>query len=256
MNLFETKPSINIDPGEFKRLLGLPPEYTMAGRVSELAEWAGEWYAANGNPWVYAHQVEELDLDNIEIRIEGESLHSPFLRKRLTQARAHGGIMVAVGAGPEAEMEAARHWREGRPDEYFYLESYGSAVVEHLVMTTGARLCEWADGLGMAVLPHYSPGYQGWDLQDQQTIFRLLQQDDSGNISDRLEILPSGMLRPKKSMLAVFGLTRHTDLTRRLTNLIPCNNCAHASCDYRRAPYQMPERRFKVNTTRPSTESR
>lgn len=51
-------------------------------------------------------------------------------------------------------------------------------------------------------------------------------------------------------MLAIFGLTRHTDLTRRLTNLIPRNNCSHPNCTYRKAPYQMPEHRFKIDSAR------
>jgi hypothetical protein len=46
------------------------------------------------------------------------------------------------------------------------------------------------------------------------------------------------MLRPKKSLLAVFGLTRHTERVARLTNLIPCENCSYLPCQYRRAPYR------------------
>lgn len=65
-------------------------------------------------------------------------------------------------------------------------------------MQAGAKICEWADGQGMAVLPHYSPGYQGWDLRDQQAIYQLLlQQNGSESLSAQLEILKSGILRPK-----------------------------------------------------------
>ena len=44
---------------------------------------------------------------------------------------------------------------------------FGSAVVEHLTTMTGARLCAWAEGHEMAVLPHYSPGYPEWDIAQQ-----------------------------------------------------------------------------------------
>src|SRR5262249_5321389 len=47
----------------------------------------------------------------------------------------------------------------------------------------------------------------------------------------------SGMLSPKKSLIAVFGLTRHTDQIRRLTELIPCESCSYLSCEYRRMAY-------------------
>jgi hypothetical protein len=46
------------------------------------------------------------------------------------------------------------------------------------------------------------------------------------------------MLRPKKSLLAVFGVTRHVDRVRPLTELSPCENCSFAPCEFRRAPYR------------------
>jgi hypothetical protein len=46
------------------------------------------------------------------------------------------------------------------------------------------------------------------------------------------------MLRPKKSQLAVFGLTRHRERLQRLTSLVPCESCSFGPCQYRRAPYK------------------
>jgi hypothetical protein len=46
------------------------------------------------------------------------------------------------------------------------------------------------------------------------------------------------MLRPKKSLLAVFGVTRYISRVRPLTDLRPCENCSFAACQYRRAPYR------------------
>ena len=56
----------------------------------------------------------------------------------------------------------------------------------------------------MAVLPHYSPGYPEWDIAEQP---RLLAADQPPRraLPVPLEVLDSGMLRPKKSLLAVFG---------------------------------------------------
>ena len=42
------------------------------------------------------------------------------------------------------------------------------------------------------------------------------------------------------SLLAVFGLTHHTERVRPLTELIPCENCSLPGCRYRRAPYRRP----------------
>ncbi len=106
--------------------------------------------------------------------IDGAPFASARLRETLEQAGAHSVILVAVGAGPEAEEEAQRRWADEKPDEYFFLEMYASAVVEHLTTTTGARLCDWAEQHGMAVLPHYSPGYPEWDVAEQPRLLALM----------------------------------------------------------------------------------
>ena len=147
-------------------------------------------------------------------------------------------ILVAVGAGPEAEEEARKRWEEEKPDEYFFLEMFSSAVVEHLTTITGAQLCDWAEQREMAVLPHYSPGYPEWDIAEQPRLLALMKRTREQALPSSVEVLDSGMLRPKKSLLAVFGLTRHTDRLRRLTELVPCENCSFAPCQYRRAPYR------------------
>jgi hypothetical protein len=46
------------------------------------------------------------------------------------------------------------------------------------------------------------------------------------------------MLRPEKSLLAVFGLTRDLEKARRFTRLIPCESCSLPGCRYRRAAFK------------------
>ena len=146
-------------------------------------------------------------------------------------------LLVAASAGPEVECEAQKLWQAEKPDEYFFLETWGSAVVEHLIAVAGARLCAWAEGEHMAVLPHYSPGYSEWDIAEQPRLLQLVGMTRGKAQPGRMEVLDSGALRPKKSQLAVFGLTRHTERVRRLADLVPCEECSLSPCRYRRAPH-------------------
>ena len=235
MEMTDTSPAVNVPPAEYQRLLGYPRGREPEGRAAELAEWASEWYAKNGRPWVYAREAESMEMSGDSTRIAGTPFTGARLRGTLERAGAHSAILAAVGAGPEIEREAQKLWQEEKPDEYFFLEVFGSAVVEHLITMTGARLCAWAEEQGMAVLPHDSPGYPEWDIREQAPLLDLMRQNSP--LLSRVEVLGSGALRPKKSLLAVFGLTRHTDRLRRLTELVPCQNCSMPSCQYRRAPY-------------------
>ena len=236
IDIHEMIPRVDVDNAEYVRLLGYPQDTILADRARELADEARAWYAAHGRPWVYAREATSLHVEGNGVIIEGVPFSSTRLRSTLAGADAHGAVLVAVSAGVELETEAQARWGAEKPDEYFFLEVYGSAVVEHLITMTGARLCAWADGQGAAVLPHYSPGYPDWNIDEQPRLLELVRR--ASHVDVPIEVLESGMLRPKKSLLAVFGVTRHLDRVRRLTDLSPCENCSFAPCQYRRAPYR------------------
>jgi hypothetical protein len=238
LELASTHPELNVLPEEYVRLLGYPRGWVLEGRALELADWARDWYAKNGRPWFYARQADSFEIKGDSIQIDGMHFASKRMQGTLQHAEAHSVILVAVGAGPEAEEESRRRWEDEKPDEYFFLEVFASAVVEHLATATGAHLCDWAEQHGMAVLPHYSPGYPEWDVADQSRLLELMKQTRKEVFPSPVEVFDTGMLRPKKTLLAVFGLTRHTDRLRKLADLVPCENCSFGPCQYRRAPYR------------------
>jgi hypothetical protein len=238
MEIVETSPALDVDPAEYTRLLGYPPGHVLEGRAAELAGWAQAWYREHGRPWTYARLADRVRVLDGGVEIDGAAFAGPRLRASLARAAAGGAFVVAISAGVDAEQEAQRLWTAERPDEYFFLEMYASAVVEHLTTVTGATLCARADQEGAAVLPHYSPGYAGWDISEQAALLRLIELEGTRRLPGPLDVLPSGALTPKKSLLAVFGVTREVERVGRLTELVPCDNCSFRNCQYRRAPYR------------------
>jgi hypothetical protein len=230
----DTQPDVSVQAAEYQRLLGYPRDWVMSGRALELADWARDWYVQSGRPWVYSREAGRMKTCDGSICIEGSQFTSRRLQTTLDEAHADRIVLAAVSAGPELEEAAQQLWREEKPDEYFFLEVYGSAVVEHLITMHGARLCAWAESQDMAVLPHYSPGYNEWDVAEQPRLLELI----AHSLPGKLEALSSGMLRPKKSLLAVFGATRHTENVLAFTQLNPCQSCSFLPCQYRRAPYR------------------
>ena len=238
LELTDLEPAFDVQESEYHRLLGFPRGHVPGGRSHELATWARAWFREHGSPWWYARQAEPVLLGETGLSIEGTGFASPTLRERMAEARAHAAMLVAVSAGPECEETARRLWEEEKPDEYFFLEVYGSAVVEALLTAAAYRLCEWADAHGLAVLPHYSPGYPEWDIADQAKLRSLVWRGGPSGLPADVKVLDTGMLVPKKSLLAVFGLTREVARVARLTGLVPCTGCSLRGCRYRRAPYR------------------
>lgn len=236
--LIDINPDINVREEEYIRLLGYPTGYELKDRSRELADWAKDWFNKNGKPWVYALRSGEIDFTNETLKINNVEFASKKFREQLAEAGAESVMLVAVSAGKELELKSKQLWQEGKPDEYFFLEVYGSAVVEHLVTNTGASFCAWAEENNFAVLPHYSPGYPGWNITDQINLLELIKRKNENFLPGKLEVFETGMLNPKKSLLAVFGITKNISSVRRLTDLIPCETCSLPACQYRRTAYK------------------
>ena len=238
----ERRPDLNIQEREYKRLLGFPHDFEFDGRPRELADQARTWYHQHGRPWIVVRTADEFSLDSGRVSVDGDSLVSPELFSHLAASRAEGAAFAAVSAGPECEEHARELWSEGKPDEYFFLEVYGSAVAEHLIAQAAFLLCEWADREGKTVLPHYSPGYPGWNIADQQRLLTSARKAGGAAWPGDLRALDSGMLVPRKSLLALFGIAQLNESTRRITEMIPCERCSLPQCNYRRVPYRHPLR--------------
>jgi hypothetical protein len=259
MELFATSPAFEVQDAEYLRLLGYPRGHEPGERVRELMAWARGWYAAHGRPWIYQRRVA-LELAPDALRLDGREFGPARLREHLQQHSASGAALVAVSAGRECEDHARELWDAGKPDEYFFLEIYGSAVVEDLVARTSGRLCDSVSGSGLAAVPHYSPGYAGWDVAGQSQLFDLIMQGLGRPLPGPLEVLTSGMLRPKKSLLAVFGLAP-VERVAKAALRTPCEGCSFSPCAYRRAPYRhqagsVPDRTMEQSETGPAAQPR
>ena len=233
----DPRPGIRVAEAEYRRLLGYPRDHLPGERARELAASARTAFAEHSRPWIYLREVA-LQAGDGALFLDGVAFHSPQLHAHLLRSGAQRAVLLAASAGRGCEEHAQRLWEEGKPDEYFFLDAFGSAVVEHLVAMASGRICDLAESGGLVAVPHYSPGYSGWDVTDQNKLFDLVEGGRTGLFPEALEVMPSGMLRPRKSLLAVFGLTARTPQALEAARLIPCENCSFSPCRYRRASYR------------------
>lgn len=236
LELLVTRPEVNVADAEFRRLLGYPPHHVPSARAQELAAWARHWYGQHGRPWIYVREVN-LTL-NGALRFDGAIFDSPQLREHFARTEATRAVLFAVSAGTGCEEHARELWEESKPDEYFFLETFGSAVVEHLVATTNGRVCAQAESEGLVAIPHYSPGYGGWNVEEQNALFDQIRRGRNRPFPDAIDVLPSGMVKPKKSLLGVIGLAPQTAANRARAVSVPCENCSLGTCQFRCRPYR------------------
>jgi hypothetical protein len=143
-------------------------------------------------------------------------------------------VALAVTAGGNVDEESRRLWEQGKPDEAYFLDRFGAAVTEHLVFWASVWVCRESERAGETVLAHLSPGCGGWDLEEQAKLMSLIA-DGAEGVVGPLRMLPSMMMTPKNSLLAVRGLTRRAVAP---SPADACRSCDLRPCAFRRAPYQ------------------
>jgi hypothetical protein len=225
-----------VSDAEYKRLLRMPPTTPWSDALLERALWARQWTATHARPWLFARSVAVQVTDERRFSIDEEWFHSRVVEKRIR--KADEALVVVVSAGPEIMQEAGRLWAAGEPDRYFFLECFAAATVEALLSEARARLCAWAADRGDALLPHHSPGYPGWDVSEQPALLRAATRGGAIVLPGPLEILSSGMPRPRASQLAIFGVTHASDPAAVRGDDVPCRHCAWMRCELRREPFQ------------------
>jgi hypothetical protein len=246
----DVHPKVDVLEAEYRRLLGYPAHHSPGARADELAGWARGWFAEHGRPWVFLREVP-VQVSADRLLVDGTVFGSRQLQAHLREAGAERAMLVAVSAGGGCEAHASQLWQESKPDEYFFLEMFGSAVVENLVTSLSARICELAESEGLMAISHYSPGYTGWDIADQNRLYELITRGRTQLFPESLEVMSSGMLRPKKSLLAVVGLTARNGRALASSHLVPCEGCAYSPCQYRRAAYRHAPVRSDAGTLAP-----
>ena len=225
----------------FRRHVGLPASVDFDDRLEELFAKTHTWYAEHGEPWVDAREVgiHRVVYDVIHFEHQ-QQLSDSILARGLDRVGAHVMIVVAVSAGSAANQRIDELSKSDRSDEAMFLNAYALATVEHVRSQAGLHLRTLFGKQGLTVLPHYSPGYEGWGSADSAGLYRVLRHDSTSTCSP-LKLLPSGVLSPRHSTLAAFGVTRRSDLGEELDLYWDCRGSA-AVLEHSPANYAFPEK--------------
>ncbi len=106
------------------------------------------------------------------------------------------------------------------------LDSVGSAAVECLAEWLNDRLCQLALPQ-LKVTNRVSPGYAGWEVEDQVLIFRLCPGEPVG-----VTLNEASFMAPTKSITFAVGIGPDARMDHYFTQ---CRRCWMRDCAYRRA---------------------
>ena len=102
----------------------------------------------------------------------------------------------------------------------YLAHTIGSEIAEATAQMTAAKLLAEFESAGMKISNSYSPGYCGWHVRDQQTLFSLLPPEPCG-----IMLTPSCLMLPIKSVSGIIALGR--DIEKKAYG---CDICEKKDC--------------------------
>jgi hypothetical protein len=135
------------------------------------------------------------------------------------------GVCTIGGA---LERRASELWEARELPLAMMLDSVGSGAVESLAEYVNDLLCQEGIARGVKVTNRVSPGYGGWDVAEQQLLWRLCPGDAVGvTLNDACFMTPTKTI----TILVGAGVDARVD-----DYFSQCARCWMRDCAYRRAP--------------------
>jgi hypothetical protein len=132
-------------------------------------------------------------------------------------------FVVTIGDAVSRFAEQAR--RNGDALAEWIVDAFGSWAAEAAADALLERVQHYA-AEGEALTLRYSPGYCGMDMDQQRTLFEMVEADAVG-----VKLLPSLLMYPLKTISGIVGFAQKEAAGSSST---PCDRCAQLNCHMRR----------------------
>jgi hypothetical protein len=206
-------------------LLGYPDEADLSPEVTDLVERAYELF----HRATEARGISEaITRDEFTAIFPGEGMNDPESPVATIYPGADDLALSAVTLGGEVSETITRLFGENDfafATVFDAVASGGADLLAEVVMRAYLERSGLTGGeeSGRASLL-YSPGYCGWHVSGQRTLFRRLQPERIG-----IELLESCLMRPSKSVSGVI-VTGAAEIHRFVPDFTFCADCATKSC--------------------------
>jgi len=170
----------------------------------------------------FGYAVLEGEVSGKELRLAGNTLHPDAIISHYLKGCDSYAIIIAT-VGREMDNWIHEYRDGGDIMKAFVADCIGSITAEAVASWGRKRLKEIFAVQGLNTTNSYSPGYCGWNVSEQRTVFGLIPPEFCG-----VTLCESGLMLPIKSVSAVIGIGKDA-----VENPYGCDICRKPDC-YRR----------------------
>ena len=227
----------NLDINSVLNFMGYADPTRARPRIRETAE--TEMARANdfADSWGHALQVPLCGIQDNEIFLKKNggqvALHSTQLPKVLKKSDAV--VILLVTAGNKITTESRRLMAAGKMTQALAISAVGSAMVVELMKALTHQVFIDAQKRNYGTTLRVGPGYTGWHLNDQSTLFSFFNREIVSGSPMPITLNHGIMMEPEKSLLGMVGLNPGG---KEAPEIEPCRICDLKGCDMRKAPFR------------------
>lgn len=175
------------------------PDKKLVEKTSYLLEQSGHYSNPSFSYTIYESSIEKtfLSIENIHLHPGKIIIHSLKGATQLAVFTATAGALY---------QKWSKNW-EGTDDTvgYYIADCIGTEIVEATADYMQKHLATYSEKGNYKITNRYSPGYCGWNIREQHSLFSLL--DEVGSCGIRL--LDSGLMYPIKSVSGIIGIGKN-----------------------------------------------
>ncbi len=127
-------------------------------------------------------------------------------------------------AGSEIGIRSGKAMKEGELLEGYVYDVIGSEIVEAAADVMQSALEQEMGAGGKKITNRYSPGYCGWNVEEQHKLFQFMPYNYCG-----IRLTPSALMDPVKSISGFIGIGENVKF-----NPYTCGLCEMKDCMYRK----------------------
>lgn len=219
--------SIHIQPtignDELAKLLGGRNKKSLPKSIKKKVQTARQKLKRLIKPSVHYRIVKPRVTDNDAVQL-GETVEftSANLANTLTNAEKIVCFVGTIGTGVEHEIN--RLLSKQKLAEAYILDAMASVAVENMIDRFQDLMANQFSAEHRTVTLRFSPGYCDWPVTQQKKLFKIF---DPKQLN--VELLDSCLMKPRKSISGVFGITPQES-----ESYNPCRDCPTRRCQSRR----------------------
>ena len=160
------------------------------------------------------------------INLENE-LSFRFAKSVINQLKGANYLLVgAVTIGDLLEKKVSELFSQGEYPRALALDAVGTVAVEDFSREVRKLARQEVKEQGFKTSRHFSPGYGGWEVSQQDIIFKSIPADNIG-----VRLTKGYMMLPQKSLSWAIGVGKEIIIPSEEDN--NCGNCQSKYCNYK-----------------------